>query len=87
MELLRRQPKHTPNTQEKVEQEFKRRVTNMMVGPLNGNKVQEKCLKEWTNELPKVAQEKERRLEARDTRQMSEEDGNRSPRKPGPAPF
>ena len=47
-------------------------MTNMMDGPV-GSKVQEKYLLQWTNELRKVAQEEERRLEARETRKMGEE--------------
>ena len=47
-ELFRRQPGHKQTTKEKFAQEFKRKVTNMMDGPV-GNKVQEK------NELRKVA--------------------------------
>ena len=48
-------------------------MTNMMDGPV-GSKVQEKYLLDWMNELQRVAQEEERRLEARETRKMCEED-------------
>ena len=74
-ELLRRQPGHQQTTKEKFAQEFKRKVTDMMDGPV-GNKVQEKYLLEWTNELRSVAQEEERKLEARETRKMGEEDAH-----------
>ena len=43
------QPGHKPHTTEK----FERRVTNMVDGPPNGSKVQEKYQQEWTNELQK----------------------------------
>ena len=72
-ELFRRQPGRKRTTKEVFAQEFKRRVTNKMEGPV-GSKVQEKFLLEWTNELRKVAQEEERMLEARETRKMCEED-------------
>ena len=62
-------------TKEKFAQEFKRRVTNMM-GGLLGSKVREKYLLEWTNELRKVAHEEEKKLEARETRKMGEEDAH-----------
>ena len=72
-ELFRRQPGNKQTTKEKFAQEFKRKVTNMMDGPV-GSKVQEKYLLEWTNELRKMAQEEERRLEATETRKMGEEE-------------
>ena len=53
----------------------KRRVTNMMDGPV-GSKVQDNYLLAWTNELRKVAQEEERKLEARETRKMGDEDAH-----------
>ena len=48
---------------------------NMVDGPV-GSTVQEKYSLEWTNELRKVAQEEERKLEARETRKMGEEDAH-----------
>ena len=68
LEHFRRHPGHKQTTKEKFAQEFKRRATNMMDGPV-GSKVQEKYLLEWTSELRKVAQEEERKLEARETRE------------------
>ena len=62
-ELFRRQPGHKQTTKEKFAQEFKRRVTSMVEGPV-GSKAREKYLLEWTSELRKVAQEEERKLEA-----------------------
>ena len=47
----------------------------MMDGPV-GSKVQDKYLLEWTNELRKVAQEEERKLEARETRKMGDDDAH-----------
>ena len=78
-ELFKRQPGNKQTTKENFAQEFKRKVTNMMDGPV-GSKVQEKYLLEWTNELRKVAQEEERRLEARETRKMGEEEVQRRAR-------
>ena len=72
-ELFGRQPGHKQTTEEKFAQEFKRRVTNMMDGPV-GSKVQEKYLLEWTNELRKVVQGEERKLDARETRKMGEDE-------------
>ena len=72
-ELFRRQPGNKQTTKEKFAREFKRKVTNMMDGHV-GSKVQEKYLLEWTNELQKVFQEEERRLEARETRKIGEEE-------------
>ena len=72
-ELFRRQPGNKQTTKENFAQEFQRKVTNMMDGPV-GSKVQGKYLLEWTNELRKMAQEEERRLEARETRKMGEEE-------------
>ena len=72
-ELFRRQPGNKQTTKEKFAQEFKRKVTNMMDGPV-GSKVQENYLLKWINELRKVAEEEERRMEARETRKMCEED-------------
>ena len=53
-ELFRRQPGHKQTTKEKFAQEFKRRVTNMVEGPV-GSKAREKYLLEWTSELRKSA--------------------------------
>ena len=53
-ELFRRQPGHKQTTKEKFAQEFKRRVTNMVDGPV-GSKAREKYLLEWTSELRKSA--------------------------------
>ena len=72
-ELFRRQPGNKQTTKEKFALEFKRKVTNMMDGPV-GSKVQKKYLLKWINELRKVAEEEERRMEARETRKMCEED-------------
>ena len=60
------------------EREVRARVrakrVDMIGGPSCDCEEQEKYLQLWTNELQKVAQEEERRLEARETRKMSEED-------------
>ena len=72
-ELFRRQPGNKHTTKEKFAQEFKRKVTNMMDGPV-GSKVQENYLLKWINELRKVTEEEERRMEARETRKMCEEE-------------
>ena len=53
-ELFRRQPGHKQTTKEKFAQEFKRRVTNMVDGPV-GSKAREKYLLEWMSELRKSA--------------------------------
>ena len=72
-ELFRRQPGNKQTTKEKFAQEFKRKVTNMMDGPF-GSKAREKYLLKWINELRQVAEEEERKLEARETKKMCEED-------------
>ena len=72
-ELFRRQPGHKQTTKEKFAQEFKRRVTSMIDG-LVGSKAREKYLLEWTNELRKVAQEEARKLEAKETKKLGQED-------------
>ena len=64
---------HKQTTKEKLAQEFKRRVTSMVDGPV-GSKAREKYLLEWTSELRKVAQEEERKLEAGETKKLGQED-------------
>ena len=72
--LFRRQPGHKPNTKGKFEQEFKRKVVDSIASPFCSCKEQETFLQLWMNELQKVAEEVERRLEARETKRMCEED-------------
>ena len=65
--LFRRQPGHKPNTKEKFEQEFKRRVVDVIASPFCNRKEQETYLQLWMNELQKSA-------EAWETKRMCEEE-------------
>ena len=62
-----------PNAREEFEKEFEHKVMN---GLYPNSKADERSLQEWTGELQEKAQATERRLEARETKQMESEDSS-----------
>ena len=72
-ELYQRQPTLTRKTRENFETKFRERVLGGIYS--NSKDEQERDLQSWMNELEKVAQEEERRLEAFETKRMDKEDG------------
>ena len=54
--LFTRHPGHKPNTKEKFEQEFKRRVVDVIASPYCSCQEQETYLQLWMNELQKSAE-------------------------------
>ena len=73
-ELFGRQPSLRPRTREEFEEEFRRRVLSGVFS--SSKEEQEKDLQKWLDELQKVAQVEERRLEAREVKRMGEEDAH-----------
>ena len=75
-ELYQRRPTLTRKTRENFETKFRERVLGGIYS--NSKDEQERDLQSWMNELEKVAQEEERRLEAFETKRMDKEDGQSS---------
>ena len=73
-ELFGRQPSLRPRTREEFEEEFRRRVLSGVFS--SSKEEQEKDLQKWLDELQKVAQVEERKLEAREVKRMGEEDSH-----------
>ena len=75
-ELFKRQPSLRPRTREEFEEKFRQKVLS---GIWSSSKdEQEKDLQKWLNELQKVADLDERRLEALERKRMGEEDASRN---------
>ena len=72
-ELHQRQPTFTRKTRENFETKFREKVLGGIYS--SSKDEQEKDLQSWMNELEKVAQEEERRLEAFEKKRMDREDG------------
>ena len=73
-EFFRRVPSFKPKSQEEFEEEFRRRV---MTGYFSGsNEGRERFLERWTGELRKKPLEEDRRLEARKTTKMEQQDSS-----------
>ena len=72
-ELYQRQPTLTRKTRESFETKFREKVLGGIYS--NSKDEQERDLQLWMNELEKVAQEEERRLEALEKKRMDREDG------------
>ena len=79
-ELYQRQPTLTRKTRENFETKFRERVLGGIYS--NSKDEQERDLQLWVNELEKVAQEEERRLEAFEKKRMDREDGQSRSRQP-----
>ena len=71
-ELFQRQPTLMRKTRENFETKFREKVLGGIYS--NSKDEQEKDLQSWVNELEKVAQEEERRLEAFEKKRMGGED-------------
>ena len=73
-ELFRKQPGRKPNTKKKVRAGVPAEIHRHDTGPFSTCKGQENYLHQWMHELQRVAQEEERKLEAKEQKRMGNED-------------
>ena len=73
-ELFQKQPNFVRKTREEFERKFSEKVLGGIYW--NSKDEQEKDLQKWLNELQKVADLEERKLEARELKRMGEEDAH-----------